>query len=63
MKDVSAFLDMRRCKNLSQNLLKASNYLKICSDSFSQSTECLLPDLCAELGSGDVEDQLHDLMI
>ena len=64
MKDVSAFLDMRRCKNWAQNLLlTVSKYLKTCSDSFFQSTECLIPDLCPELDSGDVEDQLHELMI
>ena len=34
-----------------------SNYLKACSVSFSQSTECLFPDLHCELLSEAVESQ------
>ena len=56
--DFSAFLDMRRYKNLDlKNLLKIFNYLKICSASFSQSTACLIPDLHPEFFSGCVEGQ------
>ena len=52
------FQDVRRCKKLSSySLLKISNYLKAYSASFSQSTECLLPDLHPELLSGCVEGQ------
>ena len=42
---------MRRCKNWNSwnLLLKGSNYLKDCSASFSQSTECLIPDFHSEI--------------
>lgn len=48
--DVSVSLGMKRCKNFgSYNLLlKASNYLKACSSSFSQSTEHFVADLHPE---------------
>ena len=48
MKDFGIFLDMRRCKNWTKNLLKISKYLKTCLASFSQSTECLIPDFHPE---------------
>ena len=32
-------------------------YLRVCSASFSQSTECLIPDLHSELLSGYVKGQ------
>ena len=40
-------------------LIKSSEnvYLKACSASFPQSTECLVPDPHPELLSGDVEGQ------
>ena len=61
MKNFSAPLDTRRCKNWAH---KISNYLKTCSASFSQSTERLIPDLHPELLSGGVEvQQLQRLMI
>ena len=44
--------------------LKISNYLKVCPASFSQSTECLIPDFYHELFSGDVQSQqLQQLLI
>ena len=63
----SAFLDMRRCKNRAHRslLLKKFNYLKACSASFSQSTECLIPDLNPELLSGVLKVSscsCHDLI-
>ena len=48
MKDFSAFLDMRRCKNWTHKSLE-NIYLKTCIASFSQSTDCLIPDLHPEL--------------
>ena len=64
MKDFSAFLDMRRCKNWAQNLLlQISNYLKACSASFSQSTEYLIPDLHPKLLSGGVEGQRSQQLV
>ena len=47
-------------------LIKSSEniYLRACSASFPQSTECLIADLHPELLSGDVEgQQLQWLMI
>ena len=60
------FLDMKRCKNLGlqKSYLKISNYLKSCSVSIFQSTECLIPDIHPEFLSGGVEgQQLQQLMI
>ena len=56
--NLSAFPDMRRCKNLgSSSLLKISNYLKACAVSYSQSTEGLTPDVSPASPSGGVEGQ------
>ena len=49
----SAFLDLRRGKNWAhRNVPQIPKYLKTCSASFPQSTECLIPDLHPELLSG-----------
>ena len=42
---------------LKKNLLKISNYLKICYASFSKTTECLIPDLHPEFISVHIKDQ------
>ena len=46
------------------NLLKTSDYPKICSASFSQGTESLIPDLYSVLFIDSVEgQQLQQLMV
>ena len=59
MKDFSAFLDVRRCKNWAQKnqLLKRPNALKTCSARYSSSAEAPIPGLHPELPSGDVKGQ------
>ena len=52
MKDFSAFLDMRRCKILLIKLSLGNIYLKTCSASCSQRTECLVSDLHSALPQG-----------
>ena len=59
MKDFSAFLDVRRCKNWAHKnqLLKRPNALKTCSARYSSSAEAPIPGLHPELPSGDVKGQ------
>ena len=57
--DCSAFLKIR-ARNWVHTIFffpKIFNFLKVCSASFSQSTECLIPDLCPELLSRGIEGQ------
>ena len=63
----AAFLGMRRCKNWAHKnlLLKKFNYLKAYSASFSQKTECFIPDFHPELLSGALKVSScssHDLI-
>ena len=60
MKDFSAFLDMRRCKKWAHKIFSSEDLF--CQ--FSQSAECLTPDLHPELLSGGVQgQQLQWLML
>ena len=61
MKDFSAFLDVRRCKNWAHKnqLLKRPNALKTCpaSPHPPPSIDCFFSALHPELLSGDIEGQ------
>ena len=57
MKDVSAFLGMRRSRKCTHKTDPLTVCLKTCSASFSPSTECLISILYLELLSGVVEGQ------
>ena len=57
MKDFSSFLDTKRCKNWAHKIFSQQYLSEDLFCQFSQSTECLTPDLHPQLFSGGVEGQ------